>query len=239
MGASDVPVPAHHCRIGIVSPELTSALTGLKGTIVVTHQGGKAGEHPHYHVWFQHERPITAGTVKNRLRKQNEIFATLSGNGDWSFRGHNDLKTWWEYVWLDPLDTKKPALVCWNMDIPQFDIPEIQHTLILNEMATPRIVNTVGPSSLPVQTPKKTTTQDKQNKFLKYCKEYYALDPEEKPTSRRVLKLLYDYCAKNGFTTESCCFVYVNYALSNLLKGDDYKESRRRFTDRLANKYFN
>lgn len=237
MPDKDPKVLSHHCRLGRNSPELRAALSGLKGVCVVSHAGGETGEHPHLHCWFQHDKETTAGTVKNRLHKLS-AFSDFKGNSDWSFRSHNDLPIWWEYVWRDSLGNKKPELVCWTLDIPEFPIPVNPPTLIVAEMEAPGNIIAKGPIHEFRKKSKQASTIDKQNKFLAYCKGYYDLDETEAPTPRKVLKLLYDYCAKNGFTTETCCFVYVNYALSNLCKGDAYKEGRRRFVDRLEGKFF-
>lgn len=237
MPSSDPAVEAHHCRLGKNTPEIRTVLQGLKGWVVVSHEGGKTGEHSHLHCFIQHSEPCCAMTVKNRLKK-HEVFKEFKGNGDWSFRSHDSLQTWWDYVWKDEYETKKPSLVCWNLDIPQFDIPP-PRTLILPkpELTAPGNIIAIGPISEHRRKQKVNSSLEKQQKFYRYCKEYYD-GTDKRPTAEKVLKLLYEYCKKNGFTTESCCFVWVNYALANLSTGDAYKECRGAFVSRLANKFF-
>lgn len=234
MPSSDPAVEAHHCRLGKNSEPLRTCLQGLKGWVVVSHEGGKTGEHPHLHCWIQHTEPCCAMTVKNRLKK-HEVFKDFKGNGDWSFRAHNDLRTWWEYVWKDDFGNKKPNLVCWSLDIPQFPIPEII-TLILPKPVLTTHGNIIadGPISQH-RGRKKSSSLEKQDKFLNYCKEYFDSKSNAEKTPERILKLLYEYCGKNGFTTESCCFVWVNYVLANISDG---KENRNAFVARMLQKFF-
>lgn len=242
MPERDPPVSVHHLRLGVNTPELREALLGLKGWAIVSHEGGKEGEHPHLHCYIQHSEPITAMTVKNRLKKHApQIFGDFKGNGSWSFRPHNSLETWWEYVWRDPYLTKRPALVMWSLESEQLPIPENQNLVL----ESPGNIIAMGPLRKTLQTvqvvkEKKKTTQEKQQKFLRYVRDLIEIDgtnPNEME-AQDILELLYSYCRDNGFTTEACCFTYVHYVMANIHTGDKFKESQRRFAVRLANKYF-
>lgn len=100
--SEDPPGTMKHLRFGKISPEICEALMKAPGVkSIVRHEGGAKGgafkEHPHFHVWFESDTPITNQTVRNRLSKLPE-FATHKGQNDWSFRNHDSYLKWCEYV---------------------------------------------------------------------------------------------------------------------------------------------
>lgn len=97
--SKDPPAPAHHLRIELSNlDEVTASLVSYQyARAVVKHIAGRTGEHPHLHVFLQWEKPITKVGAKDRLRKLPG-FASLHGNGDWSFRPHDSYANWCKYV---------------------------------------------------------------------------------------------------------------------------------------------
>lgn len=104
MPPKDPPALHHHLRIECSDlSEAAAAIVGFPAArAVVRHQAGKTGEHPHLHIYLENERPLTKVAVKDRLRKHNEFFKTLSGNENWSFRPHDNYEAWCRYVKRNP-----------------------------------------------------------------------------------------------------------------------------------------
>lgn len=95
----DPPGTLKHIRFGKISPQLYDLLVTFPGVkSVVLHKFGKKGEHPHWHIWWEGEAPITNQTWRNRWNKFIEPLPKFSGNGDWSFRNHNSWENWAKYV---------------------------------------------------------------------------------------------------------------------------------------------
>lgn len=98
MPAVDPPGTLKHIRFGKISPEIYEALVGIPGVkSVVLHKYGKKGEHPHWHVWWEGDEPITNQTWRNRAHKLPAL-STLKGNPDWSIRNHDSWEAWSTYV---------------------------------------------------------------------------------------------------------------------------------------------
>lgn len=96
--SEDPPGKLKHLRFGKISPEALEALIGYPGIkSVVLHTHGAKGEHPHWHVWYESEKPVTNQTVRNHLKKL-PAFESYSGQNDWSFRNHDSFETWADYV---------------------------------------------------------------------------------------------------------------------------------------------
>lgn len=90
-----------HLRIGKVSESALEALKVVDGVkAIVLHKRGKKGEHPHWHVWME-VGDISHEAVRKRLRK-HAVFATYSGNEDWSLRDHDSYDKWGRYVMDNP-----------------------------------------------------------------------------------------------------------------------------------------
>lgn len=216
----------------------------IPNTVCVWHRFGKKGEKPHYHLYYS---AGDAGTTKDTVQamiKSNPVVAKYykPTNGFWEVatKEHYTLEKYWEYVWAN-YPSKGQVFKWWDIPEPQLPIPEPELGLSSLILASPGNVIATGPLDeyrIRERKQKISTSLEKQMKFLKYCKDYYDDFPTHTKTPRDIIKLLYDYCKCNGFTTESCCFVWVNYVLANLTTGDDYKENRRQFTARLQNKFF-
>lgn len=217
-------------RLTMTLTEEEEALFRIPNTVCVYHAKGKVGEKPHYHLYYNCQ--TTHKEVQKYVLK-NEIVRKYytNTNGFWQIasKPHFTLEGFWWYAWVNNPD-RGQRFVWWDIPEPQMDIPEPMPIL-----ATPNDVIL----DMPVDTPKepKRTSKEKQQRFLKYARDQYELS--EKPvTTRRTLKYLYEYCRENGFTTETACFVYVNYANSHLLEGEEYKKARSQFCERLENKFF-
>lgn len=95
----DPPGAVKHIRFGKVSDAILAALTAYPGVkAIVLHTLGRKGEHPHYHIWWEGEKPITNQTLRNRLKVASPVFEEFSGQGDWSFRNHESWDAWASYV---------------------------------------------------------------------------------------------------------------------------------------------
>lgn len=92
---------AKHLRLGKVSEDALEVLKTVEGVkAIVLHKRGKKGEHPHWHVWME-VGEISHEAVRKRLRK-HAVFATYSGNEDWSLRDHDSYDKWAKYVMDNP-----------------------------------------------------------------------------------------------------------------------------------------
>lgn len=230
-----------------ISPITEEPLFRIPNTVCVYHAGGSKGrkgfkEKPHYHLYYNAGDVVVKEKVQEMV-KQNEIVSKYykASNGFWAIDTDEkyDLNTYWKYVWKD-YPEKKQRLIWWDIPEPQLPIPEPELPIpqSLNDLITVGNVVALGPISADRGREKKVSSSlEKQQKFLRYCKEYYDTTTK-RPTPEKVIKLLYEYCRQNGFTTESCCFVWVNFALANLTTGDAYKEARGQFVSRLSQKYF-
>lgn len=95
----DPPGTVKHIRFGKTSDAILEALKGFPGIkAIVLHTMGKKGEHPHYHIWWEGDKPVTNQTLRNRLKAANDIFGEFSGQNDWSFRNHDNYDAWSKYT---------------------------------------------------------------------------------------------------------------------------------------------
>lgn len=100
--SEDPPGNVKHLRFGRPgwcsesAVELLKQFPGVKCVVIHTH--GKKGEHPHYHVWWEGEKPVTNQTIRDRLGRYNPEFKAFSGQNDWSFRNHDSWESWAAYV---------------------------------------------------------------------------------------------------------------------------------------------
>lgn len=94
----DPPGQIKHLRFGKISDKAYESLIGFPGVkSIVLHTRGAKGEHPHWHVWWEGDKPITNQTIRNQLKKIPE-FADYAGQNDWSFRNHDSWVAWAKYV---------------------------------------------------------------------------------------------------------------------------------------------
>jgi len=96
----DVPTATHHLRVQV--DDLSGVIHALStfewATSVVKHVTGKSKEHPHLHIWLAFEKPLTKVAAKNRLKAHHDVFKSLSGQEQWSFRPHDSYTAWSTYV---------------------------------------------------------------------------------------------------------------------------------------------
>lgn len=214
-------------------------LTDISGAVIVYHAGGnrKGGfnEKPHYHCYLQLDGTrddisalLLSNPIISKYHKPSNAFWMIDTKSSYT------LNSFWDYVWTDyPL--KRQRLIHWGDSRPQLEIPE-----------SPLVLALVAPGPLdehrgtlrPKPVSAKKASIDKQNKFLQYCRDYFDGEDTNNVTHKQILHLLYDYCRQNGHTTESCCFTYVNYVISNIHTGDTYEESKRQWSRRLLDKFF-
>jgi len=96
--SEDPPGDVKHLRFGKISETALAVLIGYPGIkSIVLHTHGAKGEHPHWHVWWIGDKPVTNQTIRDRLKKLPE-FKDYSGQNDWSFRNHDSFPKWAEYV---------------------------------------------------------------------------------------------------------------------------------------------
>lgn len=124
----DTPSPMKHLRFGKIVTGLSDILSSFPGVkSIVLHTHGKSGEHPHYHVWWEGES-CTNETIRNRLRRHNDVFKSYSGQNDWSCRPHDSFEMWAAYV-----QRNKTHTVLWTT----VDMPPPKDTIEL-VIATPQ-----------------------------------------------------------------------------------------------------
>lgn len=237
--------PIWAIRITMTLSEEEEKLFNIPNMVCVYHAGGmranrkSLAEKPHYHLYYNAGKEVTQKEVQE-LVKSNEIVTKYykASNGFWSVEtdpGY-DLNSYWNYVWKD-YPKKKQRLMFWNIPEPQLPIPDFI-------MESPGNVIALGPLEeyrhriVEVKKDPKKSALEKQQKFLKFVKEYYEGTDYNELTPKKVIKRLYDYCGENGFTTEHCCFTWVNYVLANLLTDDQRKKSRSAFAARLESRFF-
>lgn len=228
-----------------LTPEEERELS-IPNMVCVYHAGGSRGrkdlfqEKPHYHLYYNAGSEVTKDKVQE-LVKANTIVSKYykASNGFWSVDTDPkyDLDTYWEYVWRN-YPTKRQRLIFWNIEEPQKEIPDLVVPCVVAPGPLDEYRGTAN-GTIKVQSNKKTSLE-KQQKFLRFCKDMIELDGKEpnEITPRKVFKYLYEYCKENGHTTEYSCFTYVNYVISNIHTGTQYKESRRRWADRMVDKFF-
>lgn len=96
--SDDPPGAVKHLRFGKISELAYESLIGFPGVkSVVLHTHGAKGEHPHWHVWWEGDKPVTNQTIRNHLKKI-PAFADYNGQNDWSFRNHDSWNAWAKYV---------------------------------------------------------------------------------------------------------------------------------------------
>lgn len=246
MPAKDPRVSAHHLVVNVIVPGMAEHLKTLNDVVVVRHEGGKRGDHPHYHCYIQHKKPCTAQTTKNRLWS-HESFKPIEGSTMFSMRPFEEggVENFWGYVWHDPYLTKRPTLICWNLDTPQLDIPQKQNLVLETPTRYITLPDTPKSEKSPEIFEKKSGVKqksalEKQQAFLAYCRQWYNEFPTDEITHRRLARLLYEYCGRNGFTTEWCMYSWVSFAYYHLNAGNEqqHEEAADRFCDRLCAKFF-
>lgn len=194
----DIASPLKHLRFGKISPELSDILSGFPGVkSIVLHTHGAKGEHPHYHVWWEGDS-ITGETIRNRLRRHNDIFKSYSGQNDWSCRPHDSFETWAAYV-----QRNKTHKVLWtsvDMPPPPKDIIE----LVIASPQTP---------SIPAPAPRVKKMTEKERLINYFIVEeafrpnrYHQVDFE--PGSPRINKIMME--VREGL------FAYADGRLSNI-----------------------
>jgi len=150
----DTPSSMKHLRFGKITAQLSDILAGFPGVkSIVLHTHGTKGEHPHYHVWWQGQE-VTNETIRNRLRKYNEIFKQYSGQNDWSCRPHDNFETWAAYV-----QRNKTHKVLWLAEGTEMPLPKDPIELVI---ATP----TTQVIGAPTPRVKKLTAEER---LINYC----------------------------------------------------------------------
>lgn len=97
--SEDPPGKVKHVRFGKISDDILTHLTTFPGVrAIVLHKSGKTGEHPHYHIWWETDLPVTNQTFRNRLKAHHDVFKSFNGQRDWSFRNHDSWSAWANYV---------------------------------------------------------------------------------------------------------------------------------------------
>lgn len=221
--------------ITIKGPKLLSgvvdALTAndVSGCVVIQHNDT---DKQHLHIYFVHEPiDVSTHTHSDKLKvKYKSIFGLgeLSGNElrtawAWCYPG-TSLDSYWNYT---AHDKKQKAYGRSGAQLLLWKLPDAKREILLPPPAKDVVI---------MKEPKKSSLE-KQKKFLKYCKEFYD-ETKTQPTVSSCTELLFEYCRRDGFTTESCCFVWVNYALANLLHGPAYDIYKGEFSGRMMRKFF-
>jgi len=164
----DPPGAVKHVRFGKTSEAILEALKAYPGVkAIVLHTHGKKGEHPHYHIWWEGETPITNQTLRNRLKATSPVFEKFSGQNDWSFRNHDSWDAWASYV-VSNLSHKVLQ--------PYKDLDDkSKASKVLDLVITPGAT----PATLKVQAPVRTMKLPMREKFIQYLKNERKWVPNE------------------------------------------------------------
>lgn len=176
----DPPAVCHHLRIEL------SDLSGVEHSLntfewaksVVKHMTGKVGEHPHLHIWLEFERPLTKVAAKDRLRAHHNVFKSIRGNEQWSFRPHDSYTLWCTYV-------------CKNISHQILKGDDALHQVSEESPKIPIVAN--GPLQSPSVPPARVVVRKSRamrERFVDYCKgdlhwkvgAQFVLTPETGPS---------------------------------------------------------
>lgn len=167
----DPPGAVKHVRFGKVSDAILEAISAYPGVkAVVLHTMGKKGEHPHYHIWWEGDSPITNQTLRNRLKVYSPVFGGFSGQNDWSFRNHDSYDTWCKYT------TSNLSHKVLKADQKLKDVSEAAKILPLSIVSDPPLSATVAPAVV------RRAKLPMREKFIQYLKNDLAWVPGERFT---------------------------------------------------------
>lgn len=164
----DPPGAVKHIRFGKVGEAILDLLKEFPGVkAIVLHTHGKKGEHPHYHIWWEGETPITNQTLRNRLKARSPVFEGFSGQNDWSFRNHDSWESWATYV---------SSNLSHKVLIPYKDLEaKSAQSRILDIAITPGAT----PATLAPRVPVRTMKLPMREKFIHYLKTERKWKPGE------------------------------------------------------------
>lgn len=225
----DPQLPAHHVRISLVNDDRSAYLKDLSGVVVVIHT---EASREHYHIYWQHDKPITRKTFVKHL-KQINVFSGLNGQKDFMVSDPKSLDGFWKYTMSGRKDGKfnvfdgfaKGGARClyWNLTTPRISEFPPRNEVI----ATP---NDVPTGTVTVKKVNKNSSEYKKAQWVSFCREYYAEFPEKELSREKLTRLLF-YQSEGSFN-EFAAPQYVNHAFYKLLheagegKRDEFKSFR-------------
>lgn len=218
-------------------------LKDIEGIVVCTHQRGKQSQNPHYHIYYEHPKPIRREALKDLLKKDPEWQKVLTikdiGGGKtktqyrFSTSGDYTLESYWKYIWASRW--KLPELIIWNHSTPEFEIPEppedeVSH-YFKDELSGIEVFYTKFDE--PKKTPRKTTEQKMEEFYQKCVKPFYEENPGEEITRSSIKKLFYEHF-KGGLQKLQALQMYCDYSIYRLCEdgGESRKERKEYFFSR-------
>lgn len=214
----DPQLPAHSVRISLVNNERNDYLKDLSGVVVVIHT---EASREHYHIYWQHEKPITRKTFVKHLKKIN-VFSTLKGQKDFSVTDPNSLDGFWKYTmsgyktgaynhWDDKAKDGARCLY-WNHSSPRrpdYPTRDLIHSTISYRDDIPVRNVTVKPIN-------KNDSEYKKAQWILYCRSWYKEFPETDIDRDELTKLIFAY-SKGAFNKYRAT-EYVDHAMYVLLR---------------------
>lgn len=121
----DPQLKAHHIRLTKI-PDNFNILVSTSPVVVCQHTWSEKRNQSatlHYHIYWEHEKPITRKTFAKRLK---EMF-NVHGQKDFMVSDPRDLASFWQYAMSSYNYAKKGAsLVMWNIQVEQLPFyPEL------------------------------------------------------------------------------------------------------------------
>jgi hypothetical protein len=207
VGKEDKESPDHHVRLEGLEPDMSGALIYFKdisGAIVVRHESGRGGEHPHLHVWFPVGKIIKPKALLDRFKKlpwANK--KQFHGNEQWSSRWHLSVTNWIDYVTCQSPTTrvwwyrKAPKVLVNNSAYPILNLPPDD----IKQDVDPEAVEAAA-SKTP--TAPKLKGMSQHDKYMKYMDDKYS-----KPTGKIINPLMTMVGHQNPPTLRQCAKDYV------------------------------
>lgn len=174
--------PDHHVRLEGKEPDMSGAVEWFKdisGVIIVRHEGGKQGEHPHLHIWYPLGKVIQPSAVLTRFKKldwaKDKQFV---GNQQWSSRYHNNVSSWIDYVTCQAPTQRK----WWKKKAPKVIVNNSVYSFT-NECPPEYLDVDKDPDTVEATikspTTKKSKSASQHDKYMSHMASLYAPKPEK------------------------------------------------------------
>lgn len=194
---------------------------------IVSHRRGKKGEHPHIHVWYHSDKPLTNQTVRDRLKKADARFGEqMKGQNDWSFRNHDNYEQWCDYVTRNV-----------THEVIFGDEYLVNLSKTKKDSYTTDTTNDIVDVSGVVYNIPSGLKRNKREQFVKYLIEEHGWMPEEtNPTAHQVATLA-TRCWKGAFTDPEAIRMtrYAYYVFSD---EDKQRAMESSLADRICSQIF-
>lgn len=211
----DPQLPAHHVRISHVNDERNTYLKDLSGVVVVLHT---EASREHYHIYWQHDKPITRKTFVKHL-KGIKVFSELNGQKDFMVSDPKSLDGFWKYSMsgykngkfnqFDGFAKSGARCLYWNCTTPRLPEFPLRNDIV----ATPSDVPT---GIVTIKKINKNSSEYKKDQWIQYCREWYKEFPECEIDRDQLTRIIFAY-SKGAFNKYRAP-EYVDHAMYVLLK---------------------